>query len=209
MSTLFIEPHYLPSLEYFVVLSQFDQIYFDINGRYKKQTYRNRTYLLTANGPHPLSVPVKFGNHTPYKDVRIDYSQSWVRDHWGAFYSAYGKSPYFDHFGEMFENVWSARHSYLMDLNQEMLSLCFRLLGWQNVMQTESPKNPHNDLRDVISAKAGFETRQFYRSETYLQNFGKAFVPNMGILDPLLCLGPEAAMVIKNSIATPAERFAN
>ena len=208
MTAVRIEPHYLPSIEFFVVLFQADGIYFDDDFTYQKQTYRNRTVILGPQGLNTLVVPVHFSSQTKLKDTRIDYAQSWLRDHWGAFYSCYGKAPFYDHFEGLFKQVWEKKPNFLIDLNMEMLSVCFQLLQWQNVTLLKKPKSDALDLRDHILPKKSFSERNIYEPKPYQQIFGNRFVPNLGILDLLLCQGPEASSIIRNSIARPIERFA-
>ena len=62
---------------------------------YPKQTYRNRCNILSANGVLPLSVPVQKNYHTLTKDIRIDYSEMWQRNHLIALKSAYKNSAFY------------------------------------------------------------------------------------------------------------------
>lgn len=207
MSSVYIEPHYLPSLEYFTVLAQSEKLFLDIESPFKKQTFRNRTYLLTANGLQSLIVPVHFNQGTKFKDVTIDYRQSWVREHWGAIYSAYGKAAFFEFFSDVFHDCLHRKPKFLFDLNHALLSACFRLLQWQIDIQTEMPESGLIDLRDQIKPKESFELRDFYQPKEYPQNFGSTFVSNLSILDLLMNQGSESGKILQSSIRTPIERF--
>ncbi|MEQ9230278.1 MAG: WbqC family protein [Cyclobacteriaceae bacterium] len=207
MRSVLLEPHYLPSIEYFTILSQADRLIWDVDSRFQKQTYRNRTYLLSANGVLPLIVPVSYHQDTKFKDVRIDYSQDWIRQHRGAFYSAYGKSPFFEYFSDHIHSCWEAKPKYLVDLNHAFLSVCFRVLQWQIDILIDHSENAPYDLRDKIRAKESYECRQYYEPSLYVQNFGNTFVPNLSILDLLMCQGPESGKILRDSIQTPIERF--
>ncbi len=209
MTVVRIEPHYLPSIEYFVVLSQADEVFFDLDSRFRKQTHRNRTRILGPNGIQNLSIPVHFKNDSPLKDVTIDYRQSWLRDHWGAIYSSYGKSPFFEHFAEYFQSAFQKKPKYLIDLNMEMLSVCLKILQWQIVIKTDPPESGFIDLGDKILAKKPFETRGILLPVDYQQNFGNTFVPNLSILDLLFCQGPDSSIIIRESVKNPIERIAN
>ncbi|MDZ7648492.1 MAG: WbqC family protein [Cytophagales bacterium] len=55
---LLIDLHYLPSLEYCCALQQFDEIQFEKQEHYVKQSYRNRCFINTAQGPVMLVVPL-------------------------------------------------------------------------------------------------------------------------------------------------------
>jgi len=202
-----IEPHYLPSLEYFTLLSQVDSINLDTESKFQKQTFRNRCYILSPNKVMPLIVPVHFHQGTPMQEIRIDHRQSWVRDHWGAIYSSYGKSPFFEYFAVEFNAVLESKPEFLVDLNQAMLSVCLGLLQWQIDIQTNSDENQLLDVRNVILPKQSFDARDFYQAISYQQNFGNTFVPNLSILDLLFCQGPAAGQILKNSVNQPIEPF--
>jgi hypothetical protein len=207
MNSVLIEPHYLPSIELFGVIYQADELILDIDSAFQKQTFRNRCYLLSANGKLPLIIPVHFHVGTPFKDVTIDYRQSWLREHWGAVYSAYGKSPFFEYYGSYFQQVWDDKPKYLLDLNHAMLSVCLRFLQKELPISHETSKSGLIDLRNTILPKKSFETRNFYRPFEYPQNFGNTFVPNLSILDLLFCQGPEAGEILRRSVQHPFERF--
>jgi len=202
-----IEPHYLPSLEYFTVLAQTEELHWDVESSFQKQTFRNRCYILSPNKVMQLIVPVHFHQGTPLQEVTIDYRQSWVKDHWGAICSSYGKSPFFEYFAEEFNSVLKSKPELLIDLNQAMLSVCLRFLQWQIDIQINSEENRSHDLRNIISPKQSFEDRAFYQAISYQQNFGNTFVPNLSILDLLFCQGPEAGRILRDSMKTPIERF--
>jgi hypothetical protein len=204
--TVLIEPHYLGSLEYFAVLMQADAIHWDVESPFQKQTFRNRCVLLTANRVMPLIVPVHHTRDTPFREVTIDYRQPWVREHWGAFYSAYGKAPYFEHLAGFFRAVWDSKPETLLELNRGMMTVCLRLLKWQTPV-VETANTADIDLRDRILAKNPFGEREFYQPHPYRQNFGSAFVPNLSILDVVLCHGPESTNILRQSVRRPLERF--
>ncbi len=209
MTSVLIEPHYLPSLEYFTVIGQVDQVIWDVESAFQKQTYRNRCYVLSANGVLQLTVPVHFHQGTIFKDVKVDYRQSWVRQHWGAVYSAYGKSPFFDYFADYFREVWDKQPAFLLDLNHEMMIVCLRLLRWDVSIEFESDKSATYDLRNDILAKKSCETRKFYRPHPYTQNFGNTFAQNLSLVDLLFCQGPESGEILKRSVHVPLERFSS
>ena len=197
---ILIEPHYLPNLEFFTAISSADEIFFDIESRFIKQTFRNRTTILGANGPKNLIVPVHFKNHSALKDVTIDYQQPWIRNHWGGFYSSYGKSAFFEHFAALFKKEWNSKYKYLIDLNHAMLAVCFKILNWSPRITTKPPKSDFIDLRDNINSKISYKNRELYVEKPYFQNFGNTFVPNLSIVDLVLNLGSEASKIIYQSV---------
>jgi len=210
--TLLIEPHYLGSIEYFVLVKHFDTIRWEVQEHFVKQTYRNRAVVLTANGPQNLVVPVKYSRRTPFKDVRIEYAERWIKDHWGALYSAYGKAPYFEFFGEMYRDVFDRKPIFLLDLCHEMMTLCLKCLQLDRTVvftdtYTERAENGFYDFRNLIHPKKAYGERSIYDSYPYFQIFGKEFVPNLSVLDLLLSLGNESIAVLENSSILAKEQF--
>lgn len=204
-----IEPHYLPSLEYFTLLSQIDSLHLDTQAKFQKQTFRNRCYILSPNKVIPLIVPVHFHQGTPLQEVTIDYRQTWVKDHWGAICSSYGRSPFFEYFSKEFEAVFRSKPKLLIELNQAMLSVCLHILQWQIDIHSDLDKKPSQDIRNVILPKQSFEERGFYQTISYQQTFGNTFAPNLSILDILFCQGPASGQILRDSIKTPIESFKN
>ena len=205
MQKIIIEPHYLGSIEYYSQIIRSQEVHLEICQNFTKQTYKNRCYILSASGVMPLMVPVKFNNRTAYKDVLIDHSQSWSRDHWGAFYSAYGKAPYFEFFEDYFKAIWDKQHQFLLDLSLEMMTMCLKILQIdRSIILTEQyekiPDHRLNDLRERILPKKTFEERNLYLPFPYTQTFGNIFVPNLSIIDLILCEGSRASEVLTRSM---------
>lgn len=201
MSTLVIEPHYLGTIEYFALLSQYKSVCFEIHDSFPKQTYRNRSYFLSSNKVQPLIVPVSYSNGSPTKEVVVNYSQRWVKDHWGAFYSGYGKAPFFEYFSEEFKTIWDNKIERLVDLNLAFLKICLKVLQVDLAISftTEFQLTHENDYRSLISPKKPFSDRKIYQSSPYAQLFGDTFVPNLSIVDLIMCEGPNAAQILSNS----------
>ncbi|TRX53047.1 WbqC family protein [Fulvivirga sp. M361] len=203
--TLLIDLHYLPGIEYIVNIRQFDCIILEVNEYFVKQTFRNRCYILGANGILPLYVPVLGGRRKVImKDLQIDHDQKWLNNHWRAIQSAYGKAPFYEFYIDYFEKAFHTREKYLVDLNFKLLTLCLDLLGLKKkVVFTEKyekcPDSSWSDFRSLIHPKTAFANRTFYQPSPYPQLFGKDFVPALSILDLLLCEGPNSNTIVSNS----------
>ena len=205
MKKIIIEPHYLGSLEYYIAILRADEVRLEVEDHFIKQTYRNRCYFNSSLGVKRLVIPVKYNNRTRSKDVTIDYHQSWLRDHWGAFYSGYGKAPFFDFFSDEFKMIWDSKPKYLYDLNWQMMTLCLKFLQIDRVVQFTSDyhssiENGYLDLRNRILPKISFEERDFYLPFPYIQNFGNNFAPNLSIVDLLMSEGSGSTEVLMNSM---------
>ncbi len=205
MSTLLIEPHYFGNISYFSSLMMADEVVFEQHQHFTKQTYKNRCTILTSQGIQSLIVPVKFGNRTVFKDVKIDNSQSWVREHWGAIFSAYGKSPFFEYFSEYFKSIYDRKYEYLLDLNMASMTICLKLLQTDIAFKfsdefLQKTESEVNDLREVFHPKKALPDRIKFSTNEYVQNFGNDFVPNLSILDLLFTQGSQSIQILKKSI---------
>ena len=204
-SKVLLELHYLPCLEYFSCLLQFDELVLDAHEPFVRQTYRNRCRVLTANKVDVLTIPVKNrGDGCAIRDVRIDYYQDWHRRHWGCLQSAYGRSPYFEHYSPALEKVYLKKIPFLFDFNLELLTLCLQYLGInKGIRSTLSHPAIHLDVfnaKSVMNVKKKPHGSVFYSSLPYQQTFGNDFVANLSIVDLLFNKGPESRLVLNQSI---------
>ena len=188
---------------------QFDQVVLETQEAFIRQTYRNRCRVLTSNKVDVLTVPVKSrGAGDSIRDVRIDYEQDWHRRHWGCLRSAYGKSPFFEHYAPRFEHIYRKKLPFLFDFNFELLTLCLYYLGISTELTYTLSRPSENkslfDARSIINAKKKPGGSFFYSSYPYQQTFGNEFVPNMSIVDLLFNKGPESRLVLSQSIPTPS-----
>ena len=75
------------------------------------------------NGLQTLTVPLVGSTNnmmTPLRDVLISEHGDWRRLHWGALYSAYGRSPYFDYVADDLSRVIHGTQRYLHEFNRQM-----------------------------------------------------------------------------------------
>src|SRR5688572_11233691 len=114
--TALIEAHYLPSIAFFAAICRADSILLERNEYFAKQTYRNRCRINTANGELDLVVPVtsKHGK-VVITDVRVDFTQKWLNNHWRTVQSAYGKAPFFEYYSDDLHNALFKRVNFLYE----------------------------------------------------------------------------------------------
>jgi hypothetical protein len=200
-----IETHYLPSIAYFSAISGADEICFERWEHYVKQTYRNRCRINSANGEIQLVVPVtsKHGKAL-IKDVRLDYTQKWVNNHWRTLQSAYGNAPFFYHYAHDLHDILFGKVGFLYELNYMLLSMCLKWLKWsmpvrETEIYTDRPAIDVLDLRLAINAKKLEQCHQFYYPVMYNQVFGNTFVENLSLIDLIFCEGPGASSIVQGS----------
>jgi len=205
MASILIESQYLPTIDFFCELVHAEEVWIEAYESYQRQTYRNRTKILSANSIIDLIIPIKGGRkHIPIKNVEIDHEQKWLNQHLRSIRSAYGKAPFFEHYWDYFDVIFEKKHQNLFDLNWETMTTCLTLLGISK--EVKLTNDYHNtlennvlDLRSVYSPKNKNMPNWQYN---YYQIFGNKFVKGMSILDLLFCAGPESKQVIYKAIKT-------
>jgi hypothetical protein len=200
-----IELQYLPSIEFFSCIQSYNEVIFESNENFVKQSYRNRSYILGSNKTEMLVIPVIDGNKKILiKDLKIDFSQRWDINHLRTMNAAYGKSPFYEFYSDYFKNIYEKKHSFLWDFNFEILTMCLKLLRInKTIRQTSYYEKEVNstvfDARNLISPKNKSNSSKFYQTSPYQQNFGNEFVPNLSIIDLLFCRGNQALEILKKT----------
>ena len=187
---------YSPSIALMAAMVQAPKIDIEIQESFPKQTHRNRTVIVTANGPMTLSVPVvrPNGTHTLTRDIRISYAEKWNIIHWRAIESAYNSSPFFLYYRDEIEKILTTKHNTLIQLNENILMLLLRLLKISLTIEYTTdfikPQNITNDFRDRYTYKHP-EKNPYCPPYTQVFADRQPFNPNVSILDTLFNLGPE------------------
>jgi hypothetical protein len=202
---ILIELHYLPSVAYFAAISSAEKIIVEKNEYFEKQSYRNRCHILTAQGVDRLIVPLtsKSGK-VLITDVRLDYSQKWLNNHWRAVESAYRSSPFFEFYADDLQQVLFKKHLFLYDLNTELLTICLKWLKWnvtlqESVSYEKIPADGVIDMRNVIHAKKPEQYALYFQPAPYPQVFGNKFAAGLSVIDLVFCEGPNSPKVVASS----------
>jgi len=208
MSVVLSELHYLPSIPYFQQLLTADQLLLDAHEHYHKQTYRNRTLILTAQGPQPLTVPVVDGARSEKirtSEIEIDYRQNWMHRHFRTLQTAYGASPYFGYYADYLQDIYAQKPARLWELNSAFLQLLLRCLRWPLALERTSEYIEPASLASTLLDRRDFLTPKSTLAEAepdspsqrpYPQVFGTAFVPGLSVLDLLFMQGPAAGQFL-------------
>lgn len=192
---LLTETHYNPPVQYFWHALRADGLLIEQHEHYIKQSYRNRCYVLTAQGVQALSIPVRGGSSqhkTLTTDIEIDYSQKWYNVHWRTIQAAYGRAPYFEFYSDYIREVYERQPKFLFQLNMDLLRLYLKLLkldkplSFTEAYQAASAENVL-DLRNGIHPKIIPDNLHV---KPYTQVFGKQFVSELSIIDLLFTQGP-------------------
>ena len=190
---------YWPNLHYFFYVLNASIINIEQFDNYSKQSYRNRTQILSANGILNLSIPIKKNkSEKAVNSIEISYKEDWQKNHWRAITSAYKNSPYFDFFEEDLKVFYSNKYNLLIDYNTDQLKFIVKVLkqkkNIQLTKQYESNPDSVIDLRTIIHPKQSYLSDKLLANkldQSYYQTFENkiSFTPNLSILDLLFNKG--------------------
>ncbi len=190
---------YWPNLHYFYYVLTAESICIERFENYQKQSFRNRTQILSSNGVLNLAIPIK--KQAPkelIKTIEISYAENWQMNHWRAITSAYKNSPYFDFFEDEIKKFYFTKFHLLFDYNLEQMAVILKIIKQQQPItlssQYLSNPNAYFDLREKIHPKIDFETDKNVTdvlSKNYYQTFGDkfGFCANLSVLDLLFNKG--------------------
>jgi hypothetical protein len=202
--SILIHPSFFPNIATCVgMVNTEDNITFEVCDSYQKQTYRNRTYIYSANGKIALNVPVKFSqnNRQLYKDVQIANEENWQLLHWKSLLSAYRTSPFFEFYEHEFAPLFHSDQKYIMAFNFKCLEVIIECLQYDlryELTTSYHKEPPMTDLRFLINARKEVE----YDFEPYTQVFSNkhGYINNLSVLDLLFNEGPNALNYLKSQV---------
>ena len=204
MSKFLIHPSYFPSIATFAVLAQKD-IVWEAHDIFQKQTYRNRCYICTDQGKHMLNIPIKHvgGNEgrQKYREVQLDHSSNWLKQHWRTLETAYRTSPFFEYYEDDLKPLFETQLPDLFDFNLRTIQVVSNCLGIaftsKQTSNFEMSPNGFQDLRFLVNAKKTIVSGKF---PEYTQVFGErhGFLSNLSILDLLFNEGTNAAPYLQS-----------
>ena len=197
---ILLHPTYFPSVSHFVAMTQAEKITFEVEDNFQKQTNRNRMYIYSPNGMQLLNIPVKHskGGRQKFKDTKIEWAFDWQKQHFKSLEAAYRTSPFFEYFEDDIRPIFEKKHTYMMDLNFEILDIVTECLG-TNISFDKTEEYFHEvenmkDYRFLVNGKK--DTSEF---DTYTQVFNDkhGYLNNLSILDLLFNEGRYALDYLK------------
>lgn len=189
MKTL-LHPSYFPSISHFVAMVQAENVVFEMEDNFQKQTNRNRTYIYSPNGVQLLNIPIKHSrtSHQKTKDIQIENDFDWQKQHFKSLEAAYRSSPFFEYFEDDFVPFFEKKHQFLMDLNLEALEIISKCMRMKFDFETtneyfhEVDSNEFLDYRFLVNGKKDPSVFESY-TQVFDDKFG--FINNLSVLDLL------------------------
>lgn len=189
---------YFGPISYFAKLVQSEDYLFELHENFPKQTYRNRCYIMGANGKLRLGIPTKHDGARTFKDIKISYESPWQKEHAKSLISAYKSSPYFEFYEDELLPIIEKKEKFLVDLNIktiEFINTKLKLNINFNFTENYHTVDENVDFRNHFDAKS--EPENVF--PTYMQVFDDKldFLPDLSIIDLLCNEGPKSTTYIE------------
>jgi hypothetical protein len=203
---LYIELQYFPSIVCYSYLINRLDIDYSLYDVYRKASFRNRCLIAGANGMIALSIPISGGRglKVPFREVGIDHGIPWQRRHFQAIRSSYGKSPYFEFYGDGLSRLYEKRKGWLVDWNFACLEWLESVIGPapDRVRSVES-SGSGIDLRDRVRP-SNFQSPEWGPFPVYPQVFEEkaGFQSNLSVLDLVMNMGRAARRICEGCIGS-------
>ena len=167
---------------------------------YRKQSYRNRCYILAGDGVQMLQVPVVHRADMGITKVLVDYSTPWVLRSQRALDTAYETSAYYDYYRDDLFALLEARPETLWELNLSSIRFLLDKTGiackLSPTSQFTAPDTVADDFRYSIHPKqADTVLKDLGLDKPYYQVFRDrlgGFTPRLSALDLLFNEGPDS-----------------
>ncbi len=176
---MIISTAYFPPINHIGALIQEDT-FIEAHENFQKHSERNRAKIMTATGVQTLSVPVVGGRgiRRSIRDVEVDYRENFQSQHLKSIMTAYRSAPYYEHFFDKIEPLFSINEKYLFDLN------CRITESLLTILKQKSELRFTDDF-------AGAQTPNKYSETPYYQVFSDRvpFAENLSVLDWIFCNG--------------------
>ncbi|EAQ42042.1 WbqC family protein [Polaribacter sp. MED152] len=193
--SLFIPTYFSPISQYSEIIKS-NEIVFEMEDNFQKQSYRNRCYIYNSNGKQLLSIPVKHINkegRKKTKDTLVENDFPWQDHHFKSLKSAYRTSPFFDFLEDDIAPIFYKKYKYLQDVNIDTFLFVKDTLQLDQTFKKTNSYQTESVTRDFrVLADRKHQPKKTI--EPYIQMFDDkhGFLPNLSILDLIFMEGPNA-----------------
>lgn len=194
-----IETQYLPPIATFSEAIKSGTLMIEAHENYQKRSFRNRCDLAAANGIISLTVPLESGKNRQLnvRDVRISYAERWQAQHWQTIISAYGKSPFFEHYVDGFAPLYEKKYDFLFDFNYALTEKIIKYLKL-DIKIILSSSYVNETLDSIVDIRNTIRSREQLLSQATNKKYPQVFedrfgfLPQLSILDMLFCVGNQS-----------------
>ncbi|HSK11684.1 MAG TPA: WbqC family protein, partial [Phnomibacter sp.] len=140
-------------------------------------------------------------NRQLIREVQIDNSIRWQRDHWRTLTSCYNRSPFFEHYATFLTGFYEKHYKWLWDFDLELFHFLAKQMKLaRSVSLTQNfekvPDQAVFDLRGTLRSGKFLITDQ----RPYAQVFGSDFEKNLSIFDTIFNMGPETSSYLSGHL---------
>jgi len=181
-------------------MAQSENITFEMEDNFQKQTNRNRTYIYSPNGIQLLNIPVKHSKaaHQKTKDILIENEFDWQKQHFKSLEAAYRSSPFFEYFEDDIVPIFEKKHTFLMDLNFEVLDLLTKCMRMKfEFGKTTEYFHEVENISDFRHLANGKKDQNSFEKYTQVFDDKHGFINNLSVLDLLFNEGKFAVDYLK------------
>ncbi len=185
---------YAGSVGYYAAMLRYGSIVLDIEERFcKKNKCLNRMDIVGPNGRQSLSMPLAKPNSSQkVGEIVLSEHGNWRHNHWGALFSAYGRTPFFEYFADDLKQLYQSDITTVGEFNLELHRLIVDFLDLPIETKVADGSMSFDILHDFR------DRRQIdfceYSLPSYYQIWSdkQGFIPNLSILDLLFNEGRQA-----------------
>jgi hypothetical protein len=222
-----VQSNYVPWRGYFDLIASVDEFILLDDAQYTRRDWRNRNRIRTPDGIRWLSIPVQVsGRYTQAINETRIAEPEWARSHWDIIRSTYSRSPAFEVHADFLGGLYaSAPEPFLSDINRHFLENINELLGIDTPLVDSMIYDPQGTkderLLDLClkagaaeyvsgpSARSYLNEERFELNDIHVRWFEYGpyaeydqihgpFVPDVSIIDVLLCGGTEAPTLVRS-----------
>lgn len=190
------------SVRYYAACVRAGKVAIDTAEQHLPLRHSHHRYAIAGpNGVQQLTVPLvgeTNAMNVAMRDVRISEHASWRRLHWGALFSAYGRSPYFDYVAADLEPIIMGNQQWLLDYNEQLQQVIvdFMDLPVEFVRACDVDAAAAVDLRRALGGKKRdtlpIDDVKYY--QVWQERYG--FAPGLSILDLMMNMGREGILTL-------------
>lgn len=192
---------YAGSVDYYAAMLRYGKVAIDLSEPFDKHhKHLNRMDIVGTNGCQQLSASLQKPNRRmAVGEVALSSHGNWRHTHWGALFSAYGRTPFFDYFADDLKQIYTDESiQTIASLN---LTLHAAVIDFLDLDIETTVIDNKNDLAvsDALNLRDGVLTEQTLEPYYQIWSSKFGFQSNQSILDLLFNVGREAVFVLRNA----------
>ena len=191
---------YAGGVDYYAVMLRCGKVFLDFSEQYDKRNKGlHRMDIVNANGCQSLSVPLCKPNRAmQVGEVGLSEHGNWRHNHWGALFSAYGRTPFFDFFADDLKAIYedeTIETIASLDYKIHCSIVSFLDLPIETIpffAEGNCSDMPRIDMRDGV-----FATTYCFPEYNQIWEAKHGFRQGLSILDLLFNMGREAVFYLR------------